>query len=103
MTQKEEKMQSTLKKTADDLDMDAGKTIKLESNAQFGYHFKISLKEEKKVRSNKSYTVLDSLKAGIRFRSQRLNELNDDWMLSRSSYLEQQKTIVSEIIDTAST
>lgn len=101
MQQKEEKMQSALKKAADDLDMEAGKSIKLETNAQFGYHFKISLKEEKKVRSNKSYTILDSLKAGIRFRSQRLNELNEDWLSARASYLEQQKTIVSEIIDTA--
>lgn len=101
MEQKEEKMQSCLKKTADDLDMEAGKTLKLETNAQFGYHFRVPLKEEKRIRSNKSLTILDSLKGGIKFRSQRLSDLNDDWMTARNTYLEQQKSIVSEIIDTA--
>ncbi|XP_014219551.1 DNA mismatch repair protein Msh2 [Copidosoma floridanum] len=100
MDTKEQKMYSQLNKAANDLDMEAGKSIKLEVHPQYGYHFRITLKEEKSIR-NKNYIILDSIKGGVRFRSQKLEDLNDEYMTARNSYIAHQKTIVAEIVETA--
>lgn len=101
MNDREEKMQATLNRAAEDLSMDAGKSIKLENNPQFGYHFRITLKEEKSLRNNKNYTILDSIKGGVRFRSKKLEALNEDYMVDKNTYTDKQKEIVKEIMDTA--
>ncbi|XP_050447674.1 DNA mismatch repair protein Msh2 isoform X2 [Cataglyphis hispanica] len=101
MDETEERIQQQLSKAADDLGMEAGKTLKLESNQQLGYYFRITLKEEKILRNNKHYTILDSNKTGVRFRNSKLNELNDDFIVARNKYLERQKDVIAEIIGIA--
>ncbi|KAK8734550.1 hypothetical protein OTU49_005875 [Cherax quadricarinatus] len=94
-------IQSQLKKAANDLGLDAGKSIKLESNAQLGYFFRVTLKEEKVLRNNRNYRMIDTNKAGVRFRNSALQNLNDQHMASREEYNEQQKTVVDEIMNIA--
>lgn len=101
MDETEEIIQQQLNKAANDLCLEAGKIIKLESNQQFGYYFRITLKEEKILRNKKHYTILDSNKAGVRFRNNKLNELNDDFIAARNKYLERQKDVIMEIIGIA--
>lgn len=101
MDETEETIQKQLNKAASDLCLETGKTLKLESNQQFGYYFRITLKEEKILRNNKHYTILDSNKAGIRFRNNKLNELNDDFIDARNKYLERQKDVIAEIVGIA--
>lgn len=101
MEEVEEKLNRQLHKAADDLSMDAGKTIKLESNQLNGYYFRITLKEEKVLRNNKSYTILDSNKGGVRFRNTKLTDLNEDYMALREKYETAQKSVVTEIIGIA--
>ncbi|KAL6266463.1 hypothetical protein P5V15_003311 [Pogonomyrmex californicus] len=101
MEETEETIQDQLNKAANDLGLEAGKIIKLESNQQFGYYFRITLKEEKILRNKKHYTILDSNKAGVRFRNNKLNELNDDFIAARNKYLERQKDVITEIIGIA--
>lgn len=101
MDETEEIIQQQLNKAANDLRLEAGKVIKLESNQQFGYYFRITLKEEKILRNNKHYTILDSNKTGIRFRNNKLNELNDDFIDARNKYLERQKDVIAEIVGIA--
>lgn len=101
MDETEEIIQQQLNKAANDLCLEAGKVIKLESNQQFGYYFRITLKEEKILRNKKHYTILDSNKTGVRFRNNKLDELNDDFIAARNRYLERQKDVITEIIGIA--
>lgn len=53
--------------------------------------------------NNKSYEVLDTTKGGgTRFRSSKLTELNSEYQSIHQNYLEHQKSIVIEVIQTAS-
>lgn len=101
MDELEEKMQGQVSKVANDLDMEVGKTLKFESNQQYGYFFRITLKEEKILRNKKNYTVIDSNKSGVRFRNSKLTEINEEYLEARNKYMSQQKSVVSEIIGIA--
>ncbi|XP_024935873.1 DNA mismatch repair protein Msh2 isoform X2 [Cephus cinctus] len=97
----EKELGGQLGKVADDLSLEAGKTLKLESNQQFGYYFRVTLKEEKILRNKKNYTVLDSNKSGVRFRNSKLTDINEDYLAARDKYTVQQKSVVDEIIGIA--
>ncbi|CAK9800192.1 DNA mismatch repair protein Msh2 [Anthophora plagiata] len=101
MDEVEEKLQSQLGKVADDLSIEAGKILKLESNQQLGYYFRVTLKEEKVLRNKKQYTILDSNKSGVRFRTNKLNDLNDEYIAARDKYIGEQKKVVAEIVEIA--
>lgn len=101
MDEVEAKLQSQLGKVANDLSIEAGKTLKLESNQQLGYYFRVTLKEEKVLRNKKQYIILDSNKSGVRFRSNKLNDLNDEYIVTRDKYTVEQKKVVTEIIEIA--
>lgn len=101
MNEMETKIQSQLTKVASDLSIEAGKSLKLESNQQFGYYFRVTLKEEKVLRNKKQYIILDSNKSGVRFRSNKLNDLNDNYLSARDKYTMEQKKVVAEIIEIA--
>ncbi|PSN55331.1 DNA mismatch repair protein Msh2 [Blattella germanica] len=97
----EERIKKQLTRAASDLGLEANKTIKMESTAQLGYFFRVTLKEEKILRNNKNYPTIDTNKSGVRFRSQELAELNTEYMETRDRYTEQQKAVVSEIMNIA--
>ena len=73
----DEKIRNLESKTAAELDLEKGKVLKLEHNAQYGYYFRVTLKEEKSVRGNKNYSIIEANKSGIKFRNGKLEQLNE--------------------------
>jgi len=54
------------------------------------------------IQNDKNYFLLDTHKAGVRFRTERLTDLNEDHSRIHEQYTEQQKSIVTEVIKIAS-
>ncbi|CAL8085454.1 unnamed protein product [Calicophoron daubneyi] len=94
----EERIEEEFKRSARKLNLEPGKSIKLDSNDQLGFFMRITLKEEKVLREFKSFEILDTQKAGVRFRNSAMSSLNEDHMQAKSEYAAAQQSIVDEVI-----
>ncbi|XP_076317176.1 DNA mismatch repair protein Msh2-like isoform X2 [Tachypleus tridentatus] len=101
MNELEEEIQKTLSKAAKDLGLEADKTLKLESNTQLGYYFRVTRKEEKALRNRKDFFTIDTKQNGVRFHNSLLRQLNEKYVAIRLEYEKQQKTVVDMIMDIA--
>ncbi|XP_039248324.2 DNA mismatch repair protein Msh2-like isoform X2 [Styela clava] len=92
------KMDKCFNEAAQDLQLEKGKGIKLESSSQLGYFFRVTCKEEKKLRNKKSYYTIDTNKAGVRFVTDKMSQLSEIYQECQKLYEQQQLAIVNEIV-----
>ncbi|ALC39938.1 spel1 [Drosophila busckii] len=95
------KMERLQSKCSDELDLGSKQQVKLENVAKLGYHFRIILKDDSVLRKNKNYRIVDVIKGGVRFTSDKLESYAEEFASCRTRYEEQQQSIVDEIIQVA--
>lgn len=98
LDQVEEKLRKCLSQCAKELGLDADKTIKLEYSSHQGHYLRVTMKDEKNLRGNKAYIILDSSKSGVKFRNNKMEALNDEHADLTKRYELQQESIVQEIV-----
>jgi len=98
----ESKIKNQEVKASSELGVEKGKVLKLEYSSQHGYYFRLTMKEEKIVRGNKNYSVIEANKSGIKFRNTKLETLNENHADLTKKYEEQQRSIVNEMVGIAS-
>ncbi|XP_048577460.1 DNA mismatch repair protein Msh2 isoform X2 [Nematostella vectensis] len=96
-----EKFPVELNKAGRDLSLEPSKTIKLESNNQLGYFFRITRKEEKVLRNNKRYSTIETRKDGVRFTNSALSQLNDEFRGYKDTYNDVQGKLAAEVLKIA--
>lgn len=77
------------KQTASDLDLALDKALKLDKGTQFGHVFRITKKEEPKVRKklNTHFIVLETRKDGVKFTNSKLKKLGDQYQKIIEEYM----------------
>ncbi|XP_062030691.1 DNA mismatch repair protein MSH2 [Rosa rugosa] len=93
------------KQTAKDLDLSIDKALKLDKGTQFGHVFRITKKEEPKIRKKLTtqFIVLETRKDGVKFTNTKLKKLGDQYQRILEEYKNCQKELVNRVVHTAST
>ncbi|XP_057804951.1 DNA mismatch repair protein MSH2 [Salvia miltiorrhiza] len=88
---------------ANDLDLALDKALKLEKGTQYGYAFRITKKEEPKVRKklNVHFIVLETRKDGVKFTNTKLKKLSDQYQKVVDEYKTCQRELVARVVQTA--
>ena len=99
----EQQIHNLHKQTANDLDLSLDKALKLERGTQFGHVFRITKKEEQKVRKKLTtqFIVLETHKDGVKFTNTKLKRLGDQYQKVLNEYTRTQKDIVGQVVDTS--
>ncbi|KAJ8772226.1 hypothetical protein K2173_027403 [Erythroxylum novogranatense] len=101
----EQKIQNLHKQTACDLDLPLEKGLKLDKGTQFGHVFRITKKEEPKVRKKLTtqFIVLETRKDGVKFTNSKLKKLTDQYQKIVEEYKCCQRELVNRVVQTAAT
>ncbi|GMJ13536.1 MUTS homolog 2 [Hibiscus trionum] len=93
------------KQTAFDLDLPVDKALKLDKGTQFGHVFRITKKEEPKIRKKLStqFIVLETRKDGVKFTNTKLKKLGDQYQKVLEEYKNCQKELVNRVVQTTAT
>ncbi|XP_054814711.1 DNA mismatch repair protein MSH2-like [Prosopis cineraria] len=109
LKKKQESLESSIhnlhQETAKDLDLPIDKALKLDKTTQFGHVFRITKKEEPKVRNKLStkFIVLESRKDGVKFVNSKLKSLGDRYQKILEKYKNCQKELVNTVVRTVAT
>ncbi|GLT76516.1 hypothetical protein SLA2020_481690 [Shorea laevis] len=93
------------KQTAFDLDLPIDKALKLDKGTQFGHVFRITKKEEPKIRKKLTtqFIVLETRKDGVKFTNTKLKKLGDQYQKIIEEYKNCQKELVDRVVQTSAT
>lgn len=98
----EQQIHELHKKTAMELDLQVDKALKLDKAAQFGHVFRITKKEEPKIRKKLTtkFIVLETRKDGVKFTNTKLKKLGDQYQSVVDDYKSCQKELVDRVVQT---
>ncbi|CAN0916100.1 DNA mismatch repair protein MSH2 [Linum grandiflorum] len=101
----ENKIHDLHKQTAKDLDLPVDKGLKLDKGTQFGHVFRITKKEEPKIRKKltSQFIVLETRKDGVKFTNTKLKKLGDQYQKVVEDYKNCQKELVNRVVLTTKT
>ncbi|MED6172134.1 MutS-like protein [Stylosanthes scabra] len=101
----EDQIHKLHRQTADDLDLPVDKALKLDKGTQFGHVFRITKKEEPKIRKKLTtqFIVLETRKDGVKFTNTKLRKLGDQYQQVLEEYKSCQKELVNRVVQTAAT
>lgn len=99
----EEQIKNLHKQTAYDLDLAMDKALKLDKETQYGHVFRITKKEEPKVRKKLStqYIILETRKDGVKFTNRKLKDLGVQYQKTVEEYKNCQRSLVSKVVETS--
>eukprot|EP01018_Ginkgo_biloba_P026125 Gb_33909 [translate_table: standard] len=101
----EEQIRKVHQQAANDLDLPVDKALKLDKATPFGHVFRITKKEEPKVRKKLStqYIVLETRKDGVKFTNAKLKRLGEQYAKLLDEYTSSQRELVGRVVQTAAT
>ncbi|XP_021911277.1 DNA mismatch repair protein MSH2, partial [Carica papaya] len=101
----EQQIHNLHKQTALELDLPLDKALKLDKGTQFGHVFRITKKEEPKIRKKLTtqFIVLETRKDGVKFTNTKLKKLGDRYQKILDDYKNCQKELVNQVVQTAGT
>lgn len=88
-----------LNATAQKIDAEPDKVLKLESSYEIGFQLRISLKFEHRIRGLAGFTLDAAKKDGIRFTNAELSRCSEEYMDIRKEYERMQKDVLEEMLD----
>ncbi|PKI43889.1 hypothetical protein CRG98_035723, partial [Punica granatum] len=99
----EQQIRNLHKQTANDLDLPMDKALKLDKGTQFGHVFRITKKEEPKIRKKLStqFIVLETRKDGVKFTNTKLKKLGDQYQKILEEYKTRQRHLVNKVVETS--
>lgn len=88
-----------LKDVAEEIELEAGKSVKLETDSARGFGFKVTKQNEQAVRGIKNYEQLSTVKKdGYRFTNRTLSKLSDKYVTAKEEYNITAKFLIEDLI-----
>ncbi|GME84261.1 unnamed protein product [Ambrosiozyma monospora] len=87
----------------DDLNMELDKKLKLEDHHVHGWCMRLTRNDSSRIRGNRAYRELSTVKAGVYFTTSELSQASTDIKKLTEQYERVQRDIVTQIIETAAT
>lgn len=78
-------------------------TLKLERKDNLGYIFRLTRKEEKRIRGKSRYHILETRKDGVRFQTKALRRLSDNYQEIAGEYDEKESEMRGKTMEVATT
>ena len=101
----EERIKKIHQTAAAELDLATDKVLKLDKTSQWGHVFRITKKEEPKVRRqlNANYISLETRKDGIKFTNAKLKRASEQYIKLTEDYAATQRELVAKVVEVTST
>lgn len=103
LRKEQDKMMEKIQKEFDRVQGAISDTVKLEHKDHMGYVFRLTRKEEKLIRGQKQFSILETRKDGVRFQTVMLKRLSAEYRSVAERYSEKASDMCDKVLETAGT